>query len=217
MNTPNRSFVMDRAYDELLRLLVAEGYLKTPAYLAAFRAVPRADFLPAGMQLEAGINAPLPIGGRQTISQPLTVAFMLELLTPEPGNQVLDVGTGSGWTTALLAHIVGKSGHVFGIERIADLYEFGRRNLAPYHFQNVVVTCGDGSLGWPEHAPFDRIQVAAAATTVPKPLLKQLAVGGRMVIPTQADDLRLVVRKSKTRYDTKVYPGFLFVPLIEGK
>ena len=201
----------------MVNRLAAEGYLKTPAYLAAFRAVQRSDFLPDGMQLEAGINAPLPIGGQQTISQPLTVAFMLELLAPEPGHRVLDVGTGSGWTTALLAHVVGKSGHVYGIERMPELCAFGRRNVAPYQFPNITLVCGDGSLGLPEHAPFDRIQVAAAAQEVPQPLLDQLAAGGRMVIPTQQDDLRLVARVSASKYKTKIYPGFLFVPLIEGE
>lgn len=207
---------MDKAYQQLVDELIEEGYLTTPAYVAAFRAVQRHDFLPTGMAPEASVNAPLPIGANQTISQPLTVAFMLELLSPQPGDRVLDVGSGSGWVTALLTHIVGLRGHVYAIERIPELHRFGQQNVAKYGFANVTMICGDGSRGLPKHAPFDRIQVAAAARVIPQPLLDQLAVGGRMVIPTQKDDLRLVVRNTKDRYETKVYPGFLFVPLVEN-
>lgn len=206
---------MEKAYAVLLDSLVEGGYLKTPEHQAAFRKVKREDFLPPGMAMEASINAPLPIGEGQTISQPLTVAFMLELLAPQPGQKVLDIGSGSGWTTAILAEIVGPRGHVYAIERIPGLWEFGQRNVAKYRFANITMTCADGSLGRPEHAPYDRIHVAAAAREVPKPLLDQLAVGGRMVIPTQANDLRLIVRKTKDDYETLVYPDFLFVPLVE--
>ena len=208
---------MERAYEAMLQMLVDEGYLKNPAHLEAFRKIKRADFLPADAEIEAGINAPLPIGEGQTISQPLTVAFMLDLLDPQPGQEILDVGSGSGWTTAMLAHLVGPKGKVYGLARLSGLYEFGKRNIAKYTFSNVELVCRDGSLGLPQRAPFDRIQVAAAAREIPKPLLEQLAVGGRMVIPTQKDDLRLVIRKSAKNYETKIFPGFVFVPLIEKK
>lgn len=204
------------AYDALLEQLVREGSLKTPAYVAAFKTIRREGFLPVGLEFEAAVNAPLPIGAGQTVSQPLTVAFMLEILQPQAGQKVLDVGSGSGWTTALLAHIVGLRGHVYALERVPELYAFGRQNVAKYRFANVTMRRGDGSLGLPEFAPFDRIQVAAAAREIPRPLLDQLAVGGRMVIPTQADDLRLIERKSRDQYATKIFPGFLFVPLVEG-
>lgn len=208
---------MERDYEAMLQMLVEEGYLTTPRYLEAFRQAKRADFLPEGMELEAAVNAPLPIGANQTISQPLTVAFMLELLSPQPGDKVLDVGSGSGWTTAILAQIVGPRGHVYAIERIPELQAFGQRNVAKYGFTNVTMICGDGSRGLPEHAPFDRIQVAAAAREIPQPLLDQLAVGGKMIIPTQKDDLRLVTRVAKEKYETKIFPGFLFVPLVGKK
>ena len=204
------------AYDRLLDQLIAEGYLKTPAYITAFRKVMRQDFLPAGMESEAALNAPLPIGGHQTISQPLTAAFMLELLSPRPGQKVLDVGSGSGWTTALLAEIVGSRGHVYAVERLPELQAFSQRNVVKYRYPNVTMRGGDGSRGLPEFAPFDRIQVAAAARAVPPALLQQLAVGGRMVIPTQAEDLRLIERKSPGEYTTKIFSGFLFVPLVEN-
>lgn len=203
------------AYDRLLATLHADGYLSDPRVLDAFRRIRREDFLPPGMAREAAVNAPLPIGQGQTISQPLTVAFMLELLSPQPGDEVLDVGSGSGWSTALLAQVVGPAGRVTAIERMPGLHRFGQANVGTYGFANVTMVCGDGTGGFPAHAPFDKIQVAAAAETIPPALLEQLKVGGRMVIPTQAEDLRLIVRKTKDRYETKVYPGFMFVPLIE--
>lgn len=206
---------MDKTYDALLEDLVEEGYITTPEYLEAFRRIRRDDFLPAGMELEAGVNAPLPIGHDQTISQPLTVAFMLEMLSPQPGQRVLDIGSGSGWTTALLAQIVGATGHVYAVELIPELYEFGKSNVAKFQFKNVTMLCGDGTKGLLEHGPFDRIQVAAAAKKIPQVLLDQLKIGGKMIIPTQADDLRLVERTSAKEYKTKIFPGFLFVPLME--
>ncbi|MDD5109878.1 MAG: protein-L-isoaspartate(D-aspartate) O-methyltransferase [Patescibacteria group bacterium] len=206
---------MDREYQAMLELLSEEGYLKNPRHLEAFQKIRRADFMPEGLEREAAVNAPLPIGENQTISQPLTVAFMLELLDPQPGQKVLDVGSGSGWTAALLAQLVGAKGHVYAVELIASLHAFGQRNVAKYPFRNITMLCGDGTQGLPEHAPYDRIQVAAAAREIPKPLLDQLAVGGRMIIPTQKDDLRLVVRESEKKYTTKIFSGFLFVPLIE--
>lgn len=208
---------MDKKYDALLENLVDEGYITTPEYIEAFRQVRRDSFLPEGMELEASVNAPLPIGHDQTISQPLTVAFMLEMLSPQAGNTVLDIGSGSGWTTALLAQIVGPSGHVYAVELIPELYAFGQANVAKYQFKNVTMLCGDGTKGMLEHGPFDRIQVAAAAKKIPQVLLDQLKVGGKMIIPTQAEDLRLVERVSKKEYKTKIFPGFLFVPLIEKR
>ncbi|TSC77119.1 MAG: protein-L-isoaspartate(D-aspartate) O-methyltransferase [Parcubacteria group bacterium Gr01-1014_31] len=205
------------AYDRLVDALVAEGYLSDPALQQAFRRVRREDFLPPGMEMESAVNAPLPIGGGQTISQPMTVAFMLQLLAVRSGDRVLDVGSGSGWSTALLAHLVGPAGQVYAVERIPDLQRFGQGNVAKYGYANVTMVCGDGTLGLAEHAPFDRIQVAAAAAEVPSALRSQLKVGGRMVIPTQDEDLRLIVRRAKDEYNTTIYPGFLFVPLIEGK
>ena len=208
---------MDKKYEALLENLVEEGYITTPEYIEAFRQVRRDSFLPAGMEMEASVNAPLPIGHDQTISQPLTVAFMLEMLSPQPGNTVLDIGSGSGWTTALLAQIVGPTGHVYAVELIPELYEFGKANVAKYQFKNVTMLCGNGTKGLLGHGPFDRIQVAAAAKKIPQVLLDQLAMGGKMIIPTQAEDLRLVTRVTKDKYETKIFPGFLFVPLVEKK
>ncbi len=202
--------------EELIQQLISQGYLKTPAIIDAFYRVKRRDFLPPDLVEEESINAPLPIGHGQTISQPLTVAFMFELLKPETGQKILDIGFGSGWTTALLAEIVGPQGKVFGIERVPELKDFGQKNLAKYNFSNVEFFCQDGSKGLPNQAPFDRIIVAAAAFEIPKALKKQLKVGGRMVIPTSAQDIRLVERIGENKYKETIYPGFVFVPLIEN-
>ncbi|HLC89842.1 MAG TPA: protein-L-isoaspartate O-methyltransferase [Patescibacteria group bacterium] len=202
--------------DELIQQLINEGYLKTPAIIDAFYKIKRRDFLPPDLAGEDAINAPLPIGHGQTISQPLTVAFMLELLKPETGQKILDIGSGSGWTTALLAEIVGPKGKVYGLERVADLKEFGEKNLAKYNFSNVEFFCRDGTKGLTEFALFDRILVGAAAFEVPKNLKDQLNLGGRLVIPTEEQDIKLIEKIGKDKFKEVSYPGFVFVPLIEN-
>ncbi|MFA6410337.1 MAG: protein-L-isoaspartate(D-aspartate) O-methyltransferase [Candidatus Buchananbacteria bacterium] len=200
---------------ELIQQLISQGYLKTPTIIDAFYKIKRKDFLPPDLTDQESTNEPLPIGHGQTISQPLTVAFMLELLKPDLGQKILDVGSGSGWSTALLAEIVGPSGKVYGIERLPQLEKFGRKNLTKYNFSNVELFCQDGTKGLPNQAPFDRIMVAAAAFEIPKALKDQLKIGGRLVIPTADEDLRLIEKIGKIDYQEYIYPGFMFVPLIE--
>lgn len=200
----------------LIQQLIDQGYLKTPAIISAFKKIKREDFLPEHLKYEAEINAPVLVGFGQTNSQPLTVAFMLELLQPQPGQKVLDVGAGSGWTSALLAEIVGKNGKVFAVERIPELAQFAKKNAAKYNFSNLQFICADGAKGLQNQAPFDRILVSAAAAKIPQALKKQLAVGGKMVIPTQAQDVRLIKRVGDNDFKEKIYPGFVFVPLVEN-
>jgi len=208
-------------YLNLINQLIQEGYLKTPRIIKAFQKINRADFLPDKVRDEAELNIPLSIGYGQTISQPLTVAFMLELLAPEKGDKVLDVGSGSGWSVALLAEIVGEKGKVYAVERIFELKEFGERNVAKYNFvasQRVKFFCLDGSKGLKEFAPFSRIIVAAGTAQIPLPLKEQLAVGGRLVIPVGigSQDMIVIEKLEKDRYKENRYPGFVFVPLIES-
>ncbi|MCD6471162.1 protein-L-isoaspartate O-methyltransferase [bacterium] len=203
----------------IIEQLVKDGYLKTPRIIKAFRKIKRKDFVLPQLKSEAEMNYPLTIGFGQTISQPLTVAFMFELCQPKKGNKVLDIGSGSGWTTALFAEIVGKEGKVYGIERIEELKNFGEGNTKKYDFVSsgrAVFICGDGSKGLKEHAPFDVIHVGAAAASIPRPLLKQLKVGGRLVIPVglKSQEIVLVKKIASDRYKEERYPGFIFVPLI---
>ncbi|MFZ6035883.1 MAG: protein-L-isoaspartate(D-aspartate) O-methyltransferase [Patescibacteria group bacterium] len=201
----------------MIQKLIDEDYLRTPRIINAFRAVRRADFIPAELQEHASEDHPIPIGYNQTISQPLTVAFMLELLQPQPGQRVLDIGAGSGWQTALLAHIVGPQGHVYAVERIPALQRAAQQNLARYQFKNVTLVVGDGTRGYASRSPFDRIIVAAAAEIgIPDVLLEQLAVGGQLVIPVGKYEQEMVLKKkiSKNDYTEERHPGFQFVPLV---
>jgi len=202
--------------EKLVDQLIEEGYLKSPKIIEAFNRIDRADFIRSDFIDEAYGNYPLQIGYGQTISQPATVAFMLELLEAKKGERVLDIGSGSGWQTALIASIIGHTGQIYAIERIKELREFGEANCQKYHFDNIDFILGDGSLGLPEEAPFNRIIVAAATEKVPEALKEQLKIGGRLVIPIGeiSQDLVLIERIGENKYKEKHYPGFIFVPLI---
>ena len=207
----------------LIDELIQSKYLKSPEIINAFRKIKREDFLLPGDEDQAEVNAPLSIGFSQTISQPLTVAFMLELLQAKPDDKVLDVGSGSGWTCALLAEIVGESGKVYGIERIRELKEFAKKNIKKYNFIDkgiAQIFCSDGYKGLPEFAPFDKIIVAAAAEETPKKLLKQLKVGGRMVLPVgrqyESQDIVVIDKVGEDKFEEKRFPGFVFVPLVKS-
>ncbi|MCD6094825.1 protein-L-isoaspartate O-methyltransferase [bacterium] len=210
----------------LVDSLVFKGYLKTPQIQKAFQKIKRIDFLPEEFKYLAEVDEALPIGRGQTISQPSVVAFMIELLQPKEGDKILDVGSGSGWTTALLASIVGEKGRVIGVELIPELKEFGERNVAKYNFIEkgiVEFICADGSQGYKTAAPYDKILVSAAAQErVPIALKEQLKQQGRIVIPI-GNSIYLLIKKEydfknqRYRFEKHEYPGFVFVPLIEAK
>jgi protein-L-isoaspartate(D-aspartate) O-methyltransferase len=181
---------------------------------AALAKVPRESFVPPGAARDAYVNRPLPIGQGQTISQPFIVALMTELLELEPDHRVLEVGTGSGYQAAALAELAGE---VCSIEVIPELAERAALALAREGYGGVVLRTGDGSLGWPERAPFDAIIVTAAAPEIPPALIEQLREGGRMVIPVgphHGDQELILLRKSTTGEVTrKPILAVAFVPL----
>lgn len=180
---------------------------------AAFASAPRSEFLPPDQRSHAARDAPLAIGYGSTNSQPSTVRYMLELLDVGPGQRVLDVGSGSGWTTALLGELVGPSGTVIGVELVPELVEMARSNLADHRPWVRIELARDDALGWPEAAPFDRILVSADGGRVPMELEAQLARGGRMVLPA-ASEMVVVERSIDGRLSQRRAQGrFSFVPL----
>lgn len=179
-----------------------------------FQLVPRSEFLPENVQANAFEDRPLSIGYDQTNSQPSTMRRMLEWLDVQPGNKILDVGSGSGWTTALLAQLTGDKGMVIATERIPELVTFGKANCERLGVKNVTFHEATDTLGWPPGAPYDRILVSAAAEELPAQLLGQLKTGeaGKMVIPVEDEILEVSVDENGEIY-TIHHPGFLFVPL----
>ncbi len=222
----------------LIGTLVRDGHLKSRRIIDAFEKIDRVHFVPEKFKSRAYVDEPLPIGFGQTISQPLTVAFMLELLDPQPGERVLEVGAGSGWKTALIAHIVGtkpvfdlkdsesgrgkkeqklaRLGHVLAIERILQLHGNAVTNVSKFGFIEkgiVTIVHGDGSKGYSSQAPFDKIIAGAAGSSVPHAWKEQVRVGGRIVIPIE-DSIKVLDKKSPIDFTVTEYSGFRFVPLI---
>lgn len=181
----------------------------------ALKKVPRHIFVPRQYRYEAYIDTPLPIGKGQTISAPHMVAIMCELLELEKGEKVLEVGGGSGYHAAVVAEIVGDEGKVVAIERIPELAEKAQKTLKKLGYKNIKIVIGDGSKGYPEEAPYDKIYVTASAPDVPRPLLDQLKVGGKMVIPIgKFIQYLCVVEKKKDKIEKKRWGAVRFVPLI---
>ncbi len=200
---------MDRLVDDM----ISSNMLKSPLIIDAFRTIDRKYFVPDEYAEDAYIDAPLPIGNYQTISQPSTVAFMMERLAPQDGNTVLDIGSGSGWTTALLCYIVGDKGSVIGVERVESLVEQGRENLSKFRFNSHchIERAGD-KLGLPGKQ-FDRILVSASADETPEELFLQLKIGGILVIPIRESIFKFT-KISETQVEKEEFYGFVFVPLI---
>jgi protein-L-isoaspartate(D-aspartate) O-methyltransferase len=183
-----------------------------PEVLAAMQTVPRHLFVPDGERRNAYADRPLPIGADQTISQPYIVALMTSLLDIQPGDRILEVGTGSGYQAAVLSRL---ARHVYSVEILEPLANRARRTLSVVGYNNVHVRTGDGYKGWPEEAPFDGIIVTAAAPRIPEPLLRQLKPGGKLVIPVGEgyQDLEVLTKRADGGFDrTKVLP-VRFVPM----
>lgn len=202
---------MTGARRRLVETLREKG-IRDLAVLRAFDMTPRHAFVPTGVRHRAYEDAPLPIGSGQTISQPSIHARYLELLGLGGSERVLEIGTGSGYQTVLLSHLVAQ---IFTIERIGALYTMARDAIAKAGAKNVSMLLGDGTIGWREHAPYDAILVSAGGPSIPQPLVDQLADGGRMLVPVGAMDqqvLMLVTRRGSELETTSVAP-VRFVPL----
>jgi len=199
--------------DKLVEFLRASG-IQDHQVLEAIRALPRERFLSEAMMHQAYDNNALPIGAGQTISQPYIVAKMTELLQLSSQSKVLEVGTGSGYQTAVLAQLVE---HVYSIERIKSLQWDAKRRLKQLDIYNISTKHGDGWQGWASKGPFDAIIVTAAAASVPDALLQQLVDGGRLVIPVGEEDQSLIkIERRGDRYESSVIEMVRFVPLVAG-
>ena len=242
----------------LIDSLIKEGWLKTPRIIDAFQKIKRVDFMPARLSFAgqnfggpeeiknlAELNEALPIGYGQTISQPLVVAFMLEELSPQAGEKVLDIGSGSGWTSALLGEIVsgressprsGNSsprskeaaslsaraelpkGKVIAIELVPELKEFGEKNVGKYNFIEkgiVKFVCADGSKGYKKEAPFDKILCSAAIQDKVPQPWKKQLKVGGRIVTPIGSSIWKLIKKSENEFEEIEYPGFAFVPLVE--
>jgi protein-L-isoaspartate(D-aspartate) O-methyltransferase len=200
------------ARERLVETLRDKG-IKDLSVLRAIEMTPRHNFVPTGIRHRAYEDAPLPIGNGQTISQPWVHARYLELLQLTGKEKVLEIGTGSGYQTVLLSHLVAR---VFSIERIAALMQQARENIQRAGATNVNLLVGDGTIGWREYAPYDAILVGAGAPSVPQPLVDQLADGGRLLVPvgTRDEQKLLLVEKKGERTTTQELAPMRFVPLL---
>ncbi len=201
----------------MVESLKRRGYISAAGVEAAMRRVSREEFLPESLRDDAYVDTPLPIGEGQTISAPHMVAIMAEQLDLGPGMKVLEIGAGSGYHAAVCAEIVGQEGHIYTVERISSLASFAEANLRKTGYAPIVtVIFGDGTRGLPEHAPYDRIFVAAGAPDIPSPLIGQLAEGGKLLVPVGGrfyqDLIRIEKRGAKLKKEN--LGGCVFVPLI---
>jgi protein-L-isoaspartate(D-aspartate) O-methyltransferase len=207
-----------RSLEDLVNYLESAGYLRSPSIKQAMLSIDRRDFVPEQYKDYAYLDEPLPIGKGQTTSAPSVIAKTLELLELTPGLRVLEIGTGSGYLTALLAKLVGPKGLVVSIEYYPELLEFAKRNLAKYGFKNVMLVQGDGSLGYPELAPYDRVVWGAAAPyPLPEPWIRQTKPEGLLVGPVQYGAQQWIfklrkVSENKLELEDRWGP-VIFVPL----
>lgn len=207
----------ERGMEKLRRRMIEDQLVRRgivdERVLAAFRTVPRHRFVPPELARHAYEDCPLPIGEGQTISQPFMVALMTDQLRVQPGDKVLEVGSGSGYQAAILVELGAK---VFTIEYVEDLATLAKDNLEKTGYKNVQVKVGDGTLGWPEASPFNGIVVTAGAPQIPEPLLSQLADGGRLVIPLGGRFSQILTRITKTGGELQFEEscGCVFVPLL---
>ena len=216
---------MNEQWEVLVKNLVRSGVLRSPEVIRALQHVPREPFLPENVKANAAIDCPLPIGSGQTASAPHMVSIMDEALELKVGHKVLEVGGGSGWHASTIAEIVAPSdipkekwGHVYTIERIAELAAFANENITKAGYgDRVTIIHQDGTMGYPEEAPYDRILVAAAGPEAPRPLIEQLRDGGVLLVPVggpQFYQSLIRIRKKDGKTFEENLGGVAFVPLI---
>ena len=200
---------------QLVQTVVSKG-IKDTKVLAAIGKIPRHLFMDSSFEDHAYQDKAFPIAADQTISQPFTVGFQTELLEIKKGDKILEIGTGSGYQTAVLCEVGAK---VYSIERQQELFRKTKNFLSKLGYRPKRLTFGDGYLGMPEFAPFDGIIVTAGAPFIPKPLLAQLKIGGKLIIPVgdEVQTMIRIIRKSQTDFEKKEYGEFRFVPLLEDK
>lgn len=202
----------------MIQGLRRRGFLKSPEIVEAFRNVPREKFVPSRVREEAYADHPLSIGEGQTISAPSMIAIMLEVLEAEKGQNVLEIGTGSGYNAALLDEMVGNEGKVYTIERLERIARIGRENLRRTDHNQVEVVIGDGTRGYDKGFPWDRILVTACSPQVPEPLIEQLKVGGKVVAPVgshfMSQTLTVIEKTGSSETEVHEYGSCAFVPLV---
>ncbi len=201
--------------DDLIHFLRNSGFLNDDNVESAFRNIPRHEFVPQSELDRAYYNEPLPIMKDQTISQPGVVSRMTEWLDVKDGQKILEIGTGSAWQTAILSYLVG-TGTIYSIERHSELANFATKNLEKHGIDNVHVILGDGTLGYPDASPYDRIIITAACTEIPLPLLEQLGENGLILAPVgdSSQSLVLLKKTSEGIVEIKNEPNYVFVPLL---
>lgn len=205
--------------EDLVEKLTSHGYIKTEKVKKAMLSVPREEFMPPETRSYAYLDRPLPIGKGQTISAPHMVAIIAEKLDLCEGMNILEIGTGFGYNAAVVSEIIGSNGHIYTVERIPSLAENARKNLENTGYDDqVTVIIGDGTLGYPDKAPYDRIYGTASAPKVPEPLKKQLKIGGKLIIPMGShnyfQELVSVLRISEDVFKLQNLGGVAFVPMI---
>lgn len=204
---------MDSKRDLLVKQLIKTNTLKSKNIISAFRKVKREDFVPSSVKLDVYGDYMLRIGEGQAIYSPTTVAVMTEALEPKPKHKILEVGAGTGYQTAILSQIVGSKGKVISLEILPFLYEFAKNNLRS--FINTELFCADGRRGYPYQAPFDRIIINADIKAIPDQLLRQLKIGGIMVIPIKGKLLKLQKTKENVK-STELGDNLKFIPFVES-
>lgn len=200
---------------DLVNELKRQGYIQSEKVENAFLSIKREKFIPDRIQHLAYYDQPLDIGNNQTISAPHMVAIMCEAMNLSSGDKVLEIGTGSGYHAAIVSHIIGKSGHVYSVERFEELAKKAILQIKNEGIENVTVTVADGSLGLKDHSPYDCIYVTCSAPSVPDAYKNQIRVGGRIIIPIgRVYGELVIIIKNKNGFQKKSYGGCAFVPLI---